>query len=140
MLLKKLKENACTGIIGMTCSYSAHNDDRLVIVFIQHHRTGSQQRMIIARSSMFVAIRDWSYKASKHLGTFLLTIQPSWLSQNVSEINEDKINKNQCCWRILSNVFSYVQGKICRTSKKFAGAVEPRCYWSCEVSNILSQH
>ena len=39
---------------------------------------------------------NWSYRARKHLGTYLLTSFPSRMSANVYEIDEDKINQNKC--------------------------------------------
>ena len=34
--------------------------------------------------------------------------------------------------------FILCQRKICRTSKTFAGPVDPRCYWSYGATSILS--
>ena len=49
---------------------------------------------------------NWSYRASKHLGTFLLTSYPSRMCQMLFEINEDEMNKNnKCCRWILCDVF-----------------------------------
>ena len=50
---------------------------------------------------------NWSYRANKHLRTFLLTGFASRMSPNVFEKNEGKINENKCCWWILGKVFLY---------------------------------
>ena len=40
---------------------------------------------------------NWSYRAGKHLETFLLKSFPLRMSPIVFEINEDKIYKDKCC-------------------------------------------
>ena len=38
----------------------------------------------------------------------------------------------------VQNVFEINEDEMTRTSKKFAGPVDPRCYWSYGASNSLS--
>ena len=55
---------------------------------------------------------------------------------NVFEINEDEINKNRCLG--LCDVFLLIKSKFGRTSKFFAGPVDPRCNWSYGASDCFS--
>ena len=57
---------------------------------------------------------------------------------NVFEINGDKINKINVVSEFYA-IFSLVMLKnFFYNSIKFAGPVDPRCYWSYGASNILS--
>ena len=80
----------------------------------------------------------WSYRASKHLETFLLRGLPLRMSPIVFEINEDKIKKDKCCGESYAMFFLVMLKKRCRTSKHFAGPVDGRCYWSYRANIILS--
>ena len=60
------------------------------------------------------------------------------MSQNVFEINEDKIYKDKCCGESYAMFFLVMLKNKCRTSKHFAGPVDSRCYWSYRASIIMS--
>ena len=81
---------------------------------------------------------NWSYRPSKLFETFLLKSFLSRMSPNVFEINEDKIYKDKCCGEFYAMFFLVMLKKKCRTSKKCAGPVDARCYWSYRASIILS--
>ena len=81
---------------------------------------------------------NWSYRASKHLETFLLKSFPLRMSPIVFEINEDIIYKDKCCGESYAMFFLVMLKKKCRASKHFAGPVDARCYWSYRASIILS--
>ena len=82
---------------------------------------------------------NWSYRASKHLETFLLKSFPPRMSPNVFEINEDKIYKDQCCGESYAMFLFVMLKKKSRTSKHFSGPADTRCYWSYRDSIILSK-
>ena len=81
---------------------------------------------------------NWSYRASKHLETFLLKSFPLKMSPIVFEINEDTIYKDKCCGEAYAMFFLLMLKKKCRASKHFAGPVDARCYWSYSASIILN--
>ena len=60
------------------------------------------------------------------------------MSPNVFEINEDDFIKIHVLVNFMQCFFLLCKRKICRTSKKIAGPVDLRCYWSYGASNILS--
>ena len=59
---------------------------------------------------------NWSYRASKHLETFLLKSFPPGMSPNVFEINKDKIYKDKHCGESYAMFFLVMFKKKCRTS------------------------
>ena len=54
------------------------------------------------------------------------------------EINEDKINENNVVNEFYAIFFLFMLKENCRTSKKFAGPVDPRCYCPYGANYILS--